>query len=257
MRRLREPKKPRKKFSFEELSLVEQVACVFGFGVLGLVAGGAVLISQAISPLLGKSNEDEYDGVLISKKDADVAKVKFPPGHPRSMGGYVGHPLLPKVYYTPAEFHRRLFEHKLSEAVELLMCLKAKTLRVQHVCGWSKEFASRIRVSSLEVPTASLDANVGIKTISTSEILFQATLNSSGEPYVPTNLVWYEHEQTWQLVANGRIKHGLGDFSLILSYEDDYTINARFKARMAGTAFDSGGTFEDFQTTVWKIAGTF
>ena len=77
---------------------------------------------------------------------SEVSQLVFPPGHPRTGVLYVGHPAMPNVYFTVASFHRVAFEHKFAEAVDLLMHLGASEIRVEHVRGWSREFAGRLSV---------------------------------------------------------------------------------------------------------------
>jgi hypothetical protein len=58
-------------------------------------------------------------------------------------------------------------------------------------------------------------------------------------------------------VAEGRLDYGLEDFSLVVTYEDDYGINANLKASAVGAGLELGGNFEDHQATIWRIAGKF
>ena len=50
---------------------------------------------------------------------------------------------------------------------------------------------------------------------------------------------------------------GLNDFSLSVAYEDDFGINAGLKLAVANAGLDLGGRFEDHQSTVWRLEGTF
>ena len=77
------------------------------------------------------------------------------------------------------------------------------------------------------------------------------------EPKLPDSLVWYPHEPTWQSIANGRIDFRLRDFSLIVTYDDDFGINAGLKALAFKSGFEIGGKFEDYEATTWRLAGEF
>ena len=70
-------------------------------------------------------------------------------------------------------------------------------------------------------------------------------------------MVWYEHEPTWQSIAKGRINYGLQDFSLSVSYEDDFGVNAGLKVAISKTGLEVGGKFEDHESTVWRLEGQF
>ncbi len=46
-----------------------------------------------------------------------------------------------EIYYPAAQFHRRMFEHKLNEALKL-MGLGAIEINVEHHSGWGREFST-------------------------------------------------------------------------------------------------------------------
>ena len=61
-----------------------------------------------------------------------------------------------------------------------------------------------------------------------------------------STLVWYQHEPTWKAIAEGRMRFGLREFLLNVTYEDDFGVNAGLKA----LAFKSGlGLGVDARTT--------
>lgn len=187
---------------------------------------------------------------------SQAGHIAFPPGHPREGVLYIGHPAHPNVYYTTAAFHRATFEHKFSEAIRILMHLGATRLRVEHVIGWSSEFKSR-----LTVPLGDPDGTLGVEgrsgQSSGSQLLYEATLDGRSQPELPKDLAWYPHEPTWHTIADGRMNFGLRTFSLSVAYEDDYRVNAGLKAAVLKAGLELGGSFEDHEATVWKIAGEF
>jgi hypothetical protein len=199
-----------------------------------------------------KARDSGLNVLQISRTDA--TRLQFPPGHPREQALYVAHPALPSVYYTTASFHRMAFEHKFSEAIYLLMSLGATQITVEHVRGWSREFSAK-----LSAPIPKADAKIGASRTSASEssLLFEATLKNTQNPAIPTDLVWYLHEPTWQAIAKGRTQFGLSQFSLTVNYEDDFGVNAGLKVRVQKAGLDLGGNFEDHTATTWKIHGTF
>ena len=77
---------------------------------------------------------DEGINVLPVSRSESTALL-FPPGHPRDSLLYVGHPTIREIYYPAAQFHRMTFEHKFSEAIELLMALGATEIKVEHQSG--------------------------------------------------------------------------------------------------------------------------
>lgn len=197
-----------------------------------------------------RARESGVQILQISKSEA--AHLDFPPGHPREGVVYVGHPAMPKVYYTIADFHRITFEHKFSEAINLLMHLGATSIRVEHVRGWSKEFSTRLSVPLGEAGTTAT-AEAGATQRAETRLLYEATLSGAAEPRRPESLVWYPHEPTWQSIAEGRINFGLQDFSLNVTYADDFGVNAGLKVAVRKAGLELGGQFEDHEATTWRI----
>jgi hypothetical protein len=201
----------------------------------------------------GRAREEGASVLPVGKTAAK--QISFPPGHPRDNIIYVGHPAKPSLYFTMADFHRVVFEHKFCEAVELLMSLGATGIRVEHVAGWSKEFSARISVPLGDVGETSA-GELSVKKATSQSLLYEANL-AGVDPSLPDDLVWFHHEPTWQSIANGRLKYGLSDFSMSVSYQDDFGINAGLKIALAKTGLDVGGKFEDHQSTIWRLEGDF
>jgi len=223
-------------------------------------------VVHAISPVFSGSlvNKliDQYAGLSKAGVPFVVAPIQvaqglqFTPGHPRLRLLYAAHPVDPRIYYPAAEFHRYVFEHKLSEAVNLLMHLGAKEFTVEHKRGWDKKFAAKIAADIPDTPI-DLDANVGVDSKSGSHILFHGEFAGHNNPCLPDDMVWYNHESTWKTLADGRIKFGQKRISLQINYNEDFNINGGLKAKVEGAGFDMGGSFEEQVNTSWSITGTF
>lgn len=202
----------------------------------------------------GRARESGIQVLPISKSEA--VHIAFPPGHPREGVLYIGHPATPNVYYTTADFHRVTFEHKFSEAIDLLMYLGATKIRVEHVRGWSKEFSAHLSVPLGEAD-ATVGAEAGTKQRTGTQLLYEASLAGTKEPKLPDLLVWYPHEPTWQSIAKGRLNFGLQNFSLNVAYEDDFGVNAGLKVSALKAGLELGGQFENHEATTWRVAGEF
>jgi hypothetical protein len=213
-----------------------------------------VLLSLAISGYKAAVKANENGLNVVSVGNTQALDLRFPPGHPREQTLYVAHPVLADVYYTMATFHRMAFEHKFSEAINLLMSLGARKIKVEHVKGWSREFSAKIAAN---IPQTDMSASTEKASSNESSLLFEADLDNNCQPTVPENLAWYLHEPTWQAIAQGRTKFGLQEFSLTVNYEDDFSINAGAKLQVQKAGLDLGGTFEDHTATTWKISGKF
>lgn len=106
-------------------------------------------------------------------------------------------------------------------------------------------------------PEIDIGSEAGSKEHTKQTILFHAELNNEQPPSLPTNLVWYPYEATWQQIAEGRLTFGLKNFLLYLNYNDDFGINAGLKLKIEKAGLDLGGTFERQIATSWRISGDF
>ena len=203
-----------------------------------------------------KAARDQKVNVLpVPRSESTV--LQFPPGHPQDGVLYVCHPVVHEIYYPTAQFHRRTFEHKFSEAIKLLMALGATEINVEHQAGWGSEFST-----NLNMPAGRAGEQIGIAADGRSKkqhhLLFQTSSEGTSDPLVPDGLVWYPYEPTWQMVADARMQSsGLKCFSLSLQYDDDFGINADLEAKAGKAGFKLGGNFENHESTIWKIQGSF
>ncbi|WP_233842304.1 hypothetical protein [Dyella sp. 2HG41-7] len=213
----------------------------------------------AIRSIMEARRRAKSEGLDVQMVGSGVAKdLLFPPGHPRAKVVYMQHPANQRLYYPVASFHRHVFEHKFSEALLLLGALGANTINVQHVKGWSREFAGEL---SVPIPpsagTGQAGGSVGTQARTGENLLFHASLRGSNAAAMIDNPVWFPHEPTWQAVAKLRLDHGLDVFSLTVNYEDDFQVNAHLTAAIEGAGFQVGGKFENHQSTVWTMSGEF
>jgi hypothetical protein len=222
-----------------------------------LMGGMGLLLAEVTREAVKAWSRARASGVQVLQiKKSEASDLSFPPGHPREGVLYIGHPAMPTVYYTTAAFHRVTFEHKFAEAIDLLMHLGASKITVEHIHGWSREFSARLSVP-LAHAASSAKAEAASKRRTGAKLLYEATLSPTGEPKLPENLVWYPHEHTWQSVAKGRLQFGLREFSLTVSYEDDFGVNAGLKANVQKAGLELGGQFENHESTIWRISGQF
>jgi len=217
---------------------------------------GKILVGIGIEAYRALSKAREGGAPIRAISFEEAAQLTFPPGHPREGVVYVGHPVVPDTYYTMADFHRVVFEHKFAEAMLLLMSLGAKTMRVEHITGWSSEFAGNLDVAVPAQPMT-VGLNVGGNLNKDKSLLFAASLDGTHAPKLPTNMAWFPHEPMWSGIAKGRIEFGLSRFTLAVRYRDDYGIDSKLSALVEGAGLKIGGKFEAHRATVWQIEGSF
>ncbi|MGI8632281.1 MAG: hypothetical protein ACR2NA_07005 [Solirubrobacterales bacterium] len=183
-----------------------------------------------------------------------ASELSLPVGHPRDGVVYLGDPADARRYYPAADFHRRAFEHKFAEAIRLLMALGATRLTVNSEYGWSRDLAAELDVP---VRIAARAGRLWLPRRSESALLFEARLHPR-PPEMPEGLVWYQHEPTWQQMAEGRLRYGtLRDFELVVRYDEDYGVDVDVADKIAKSPLSMGGRFRQHQATRWRIEGEF
>ncbi|MGK5682391.1 hypothetical protein [Actinoplanes sp. URMC 104] len=223
--------------------------------VVPLAAVGVAVATGAAVVWKQSSSAGSAADRLLRLRNAEMTGLQLPLGHPLFDTVYVGHPARPAAYYPLADFHRRAFEHKFSEALRLVTGLGATTIKVSAVQGWGQEFSAGLRV---DLPTTGgVGAKVSSDESGNREFLYSAELDGTTEPVVPPDLVWYPHEDAWQEIARQRIEHGLRSFELHVTYQDDFSVTSEVAVEVSKANLKLGGDFQRQQSTIWAINGTF
>lgn len=179
---------------------------------------------------------------------------RFPPGHPRLREIYAAHPAEDGTYYPISDFHRANFESKISEAIRLLTALGANTIDANYVKGWDRGFLANL---DFEAEGQGIKAGTSVKNSTSSKLLFNAKLEGSDTPSIPRDLAWYEYEPLWRAIGEARINGKLKNFSLSVSYVDDFGINADLSANILSNGFGISSEFTDKVDTTWVLTGAF
>jgi hypothetical protein len=195
--------------------------------------------------------------MVVHKISRSTAKAfRFPQGGPKLNELYVQHPAVKTQFYPIESFHRLTFEHKLSEAVRLLMFLGAKSIRAEYVSGWSKAFAAK---ASIDAPGVKLapELSSSTKESESSSILFEASYPNNTSLELPKNMVWFQDEPTWEAIAEGRLIAKATEVQLKLSYEEDFGVNAEVKVAAEKAGFSISGDFVKHKATTWNLHALF
>ncbi len=225
----------------------------------GAVLALAVPIGEAIRTMASRWSQrrtERRDIAVLPITRSEARRLHLPMGHPLDDVVYVGNPAVPSVYFTLAEFHRQTFAHKFNEAVALVSALGAQTMTVAAVQGWSREFATSLKLT-VPLRVAGGEGQTETRSNSSREIFLAAELKGSGDPRLPQDLRWYLHEPEWQSIARQRIEHDLREFTLHVRYEEDFAVTADVASKVSKVGLRAGGTFQRHQSTVWSIAATF
>ncbi len=189
-----------------------------------------------------------FGALMVGRSEAGV--LRLDQGHPLNNFLYVGHPAKRDLYFPAAEFHRRVFEHKFVEAVTLLTALGANRIVVEQEQGHVQERERSSIATGLGFSRARSEQ-------SRSGALFEAEFPGHSEPKVPDGLSWYPDEQTWQMIANARIKSGAQKTSLTVTYTTDYGIDTHVMRTAKSCGISIGGRFEEQRDTIWRLDAEF
>lgn len=194
---------------------------------------------------------------VLLASNSEAEPLRFPVGHPRDRVLYVGHPFTPDTYVPMASFHRFLFEHKVAEALRLLRTLGAVDVEVEHITGWRSTVEAGAEISVPLIDGVDIGGKVAASSGENRRVISRMKLAPSTDPYVPNDLVWYQHEPLWREVADARLESGLTSFQVDVEYTEDFGVNSSVKTIIAKTGLEIGGAFSEHQKTIWRLKGSF
>lgn len=181
----------------------------------------------------------------------------FPPSHPLKGELYVGHPLQPNYYYPLDEYEQLLFESQFVELNHLLQCLGASEIRSERIKGSLEFNESEMKSSNKsdahfnqkveggnKLQSGNLERDLERKSSEEDEQYYKnrsekgkrmvsiQRLTPQKAPYTPEGLVWYNHNETWQKLAQQRLQGGLNYYEMIISSNSVRVINEREKSKI-------------------------
>lgn len=186
-----------------------------------------------------------------------LGDIMFPPSHPVEGELYVGHPFQPTCYYPVDGYEQMLFESQFVELNHLLQCLGATEIKSEHVKGSlvlkESESNSSDGYSSHKTQRGdggnkvfTVDANRDVNRSNASyneqnrmnrtelgkRLMSVQKFSPKKAPYIPEDLVWFHHNDTWQKLAQQRLQGELNYYELIISTNSVVVINEREKNRI-------------------------
>ena len=163
-------------------------------------------------------NGDSYfktDNVTVLNRNIPLDNIiKFPIGHPKPNGVYVGHPYNPNQYVPIENYDYELLNDRINEYCYLLQCLGATEIEITNTQGETKSQSnSRSTTTSGGVSgkIGSVNVEYGRDRSNSSEnetllkIGRHQHLNPTEKPYIPEGLAWFPNEAGWQRLAEQRL----------------------------------------------------
>lgn len=145
----------------------------------------------------------------------DQTQLKFQFGHPLVNELYLAHPFKENIYYHYSDFDKLIIEEKLNELTNILECLGAKTYKVRE--SKKLDLQSKFKESTdlkagLSINNIGVSASGSFDTIENNDSIInnivsrEESFSYNESLYLPDNLLWYEHEPTWQSLVQKRKK---------------------------------------------------
>lgn len=189
---------------------------------------------------------------IVALKRSELGNLKFPPSHPVPGQLYVGHPMKENLYYPIEDYENHLFQSQVMELSSLLKSLGAVKIKTEYIKGTTnsreqnevqshQEHKNRgndtgigTRAGGVQQST-NIDRNTSAHSESGSQnesevgkrMSIDGTFKPTKKPFIPADLIWFEHNEIWKSLANQRLEGGLESYDLILSTKNVEQVNER------------------------------
>lgn len=193
------------------------------------------------------------DTILPLRID-NVRNLVFPPSHPIKGELYVGHPFKASHYYPLDEYEQLLFDSQFEDLNHLLQCLGATEIIYEHIEGESESNESEMKRAEIDSSQLNqkveggnvfVSANLARDVDKFKSVNNEQQHNNKSEsskrnfiirkytpkrsPYIPSDLDWYKHNDTWVRIAQQRMQGELTYYEMIMSSKSLEVINENEK----------------------------
>lgn len=153
----------------------------------------------------------------------NMPNVKMPIGHPAPNQLYIAHPYKEGNYLPYEDYEMDFLGERVREFCEFAQALGATEVVIESIQTKSSEDSSSTKKSKKGKANATAVVGVPLegnfdKSNENTQYLLNTALRGisisqkftpSQKPFLPTNLVWYEHEPSWQQLYRQRMRGGL------------------------------------------------
>jgi hypothetical protein len=177
----------------------------------------------------------------------------FPVNHPIDGGVYSCCDAEPSLYVPFRDFHRYMYEAKMSAFQEICANLGVRTCNVVY----AEENDKKIDVNSefSNIPTqggvASLRAKGGVKSNKEEKVTTFMEYPRPKTPPTTTETRWMNGEPTWKTMQKLRMERDLQHYRAEFEYSDEMGVNAEAAAKVNKMGLDIGGKFQEINRRKW------
>lgn len=192
---------------------------------------------------------------FITLKYNSLPQISFPIGHPKIQELYIGHPFVSNIYFHISQFDVEFFQDKLMELNRILQCLGAKKIKLEYIENeqTKENKSSGMNISGEASYITSISGNYKSDSKSKTIDKLKKQMNTEQSfapkelPYLPENLIWYQHEITWQRLAEQRLNGNIISSKINLSLNTQNYFSGSEKRKVMA----------DFKGLILNIKGTF
>ncbi len=166
-------------------------------------------------------NDTEDDSFIVLDKYNLPIDIRFPNNNPQLHELYIIHPHFDEIYLPYSTYESQLAIDKVQEYFYFLQCLGAKKIIYKIINGTQR---NSLKISNLEV---NADVKIGKGGLNKAQVYVRKDgtdsaaeeasgahsriqiLNPTKKPYLPSDLIWYEHDYSWHRLYQQRINGDL------------------------------------------------
>ncbi len=182
---------------------------------------------------------------ILPLKLDNYGDLKFPPGHPVAGQLYVGHPFKENLYYPVDDYENELFQAQVMEFNHLMQCLGATLIETTHIKGSQLQETTQARNvhDSSRSRSGAADGDMRLNTVgsefqskghaysdrsnlkqtardSGKQMATRQTFAPRRKAFIPDDLLWYQHSETWQRLVKQRLQGGLLNCEMVISTQN-------------------------------------
>lgn len=148
----------------------------------------------------------------------ESSKLSFPMGHPIANQLYVGHPLVPSKYLPFEDYQLIFVEDKIREFCEFVQYLGATEITIDCLnSSYNDDNSNTEKTYSGGIEGARRGVSGAVKTSNSRRLIEELSrsinlhqiFEPTKKPILHPNLIWYQHEPSWQRLYNQRMNGGL------------------------------------------------
>ncbi|EKT4520731.1 hypothetical protein ABF179_002371 [Flavobacterium psychrophilum] len=222
------------------------------------------------------------DTFIVLDKNNLPPNIKFPNNDPKIRELYIAHPYIKGSYLPFSDYETNLSSDKFDEFFYFVQCLGAKKITYRIIKGNNTNQTKNsnlnvdlsIGVGKGPVKNAGSGAFERDKKQNQQEDNFDSraktqTFNPVKAPYIPNDLLWYPHEQTWNRLYQQRINGNILDHNEVISSKSALSVSNseknNLKLAFKNYFVDAGlnvnhsieETFEQNESVEWEISIEF